>query len=148
MKKLILILTLLFIYNPTIALADSIEFMAGINYQKFDDYSDYDDAGVSTKLRYLRYRYGSGAKHGLFINLDNPAMFITIFNAVIGYGIRTSGNFYWDAGAGYAWSPIYGTGPTAIVGFGFKFGSTWNLSFPISVSAFGITTTPMVGYSF
>jgi hypothetical protein len=149
MKKvitlIILLINILFIQN---VFADEMEFIAGIEHQDFDEHNDYDNTGISSRFRYLRYRSGSNIKHGFFGNLDFPAIAITVFNATAGYGLRTGGNFFFETALGLSYSPIYSSGVIGTLGIGYRAGGKWYLSFPAHISSRGISITPMIGYKF
>ena len=145
----LLVIIIFFSVNSKEVKSASVEFMSGLSYQTFDDYPDYNDFGASLKLRYFRFNEGAGLKHGLFGAIDFPAIYFTIFDAMIGYGLRTGGDVFFDFGAAYAYSPIWGSRPTVVFGFGFNFSNQWYLNFPIVISAYGgISSTPMFGYYF
>ena len=125
--------------------ANSIEFIAGANYTVFDDLSAYDNYGVSARFRYLRY--DSGGK-GLFINADFPAEPFFMANVFGGYGIKSKGPIYFEAGAGLSYGMIWGPGFGVLLGTGYISGN-WYLALPIIYkSGISLDITPLIGYRF
>lgn len=149
MKKIFITIFILACFHSTGINAGSTEFIAGINYQTFDSQTQYDDIGASVKLRYFNFPSGNNFRHGLFGAADFPAMSVFVFDAMIGYALRTGGDAFFDLGIAYAYSPIWGPRPVGVLGFGVNMTGKWYLSFPITVSAYGgVTIIPMIGYNF
>jgi hypothetical protein len=145
MKK---ILTLfLFFQFLSIGHAGEMEGFAGAALTKYDGVDGYDTYGASARLKYNMYNAGKG----LFLYSNFKGVNILNFDALLGYGLRSSGSWFGEAGAGVFYSYLFGPGIGGILSTGIQVDSNWFLSLPLVIRIGGlgyIQISPMIGWRF
>ncbi|MDA8791754.1 hypothetical protein N9N67_00840 [Bacteriovoracaceae bacterium] len=146
MKILILFLGLGF-FN--FGQAWELEAIPGVTVIQFDeeDYQDYNTAGASARFKANFYNGNKGVwLHNLWRGQS-----VAAFDAILGYSYRSSGSWYFEAGAGLAYGVASGVGAGALLGTGFKASGNWYVSVPAIIKSGGwsyLLVTPMIGYKF
>ncbi len=140
------------VFNVSFAeriVAGTGEFMAGAMYQKIN----YEEPEVTEYGLSLRYRHLFSEKAGgmPFIHADFMGLHVLLADLAGGYLYRSSGNTFFDAGAGLGYSYLYGVYFQLFTGIGFKIGSRLHISLPFLLqypARGGIFIYPLIGWKF
>lgn len=146
MKKIILSVLFTALLQIT-AYADEIEAFFGAEYTSYSDYSDYNTAGISARVKYNMYNSDQG--FFVFSNFKGESLFN--FDALFGYGIRSSGNLFFEAGGGLWYSFYFGSGYGGILSAGLKLTGQWYVTLPLIIRLGGLEfmqIAPMIGMRF
>lgn len=146
MRNLLLIFALLLVAQVNTK-ALELEGFFGASYTKFDDVKGYDGGGVSARIKYNRYNSGKG----LFVYSNFKGSSILNFDALFGYGFRSSGPLFFEAGGGVFYSYYFGAGAGVLLGMGAELGNGWFATLPIIARLQGLSfiqISPMIGLRF
>jgi hypothetical protein len=144
MKNLIVIFLLIFSFSTSCA---EVEGFFGAAYTSFSDLEGYDTAGASARIKYNRYNSNKG--FFLFSNFKGES--IINFDALLGYGVKTNGSWFFEAGGGLWYSFYFGSGYGGILATGIELGGNWFLNLPMIIRFGGlefIQIAPMIGMRF
>lgn len=144
MKNLIIISLFLF---SGLSHSKEVEGFFGASYTTFDEVDGYDTAGASARIKYNMYNSGKG----FFLYSNFKGQSIVNFDALLGYGIRSSGKWYFEAGAGGFYSFYFGPGLGVLLSTGIEFDSKWFMSLPLVIRSGGLgylQISPMIGWRF
>ena len=127
--------------------AKEIEGFFGAAYTQYEDIStDYNEYGISARIKYNKYTAG-GSGLTLLSFWNGHSVFAGDFMA--GYGTKTNGPIYLEGAVYGAYSIIWGPGISLLASVGFNLGKNYFLNLPIIFrypSYLGIA--PMFGYRF
>jgi len=146
MKKLTTFLFLLSL-SFNYCLGQDIEGFAGMSVEKFEDFPDYDTSGVALRLKYNNYEGGKG----YFIYSHFKGESILNFDALLGYGWRSTGPWFFEAGGGLFYSFLFGAGYGVLLATGTNINNEWFISLPLIVRVGGLSfvqLAPMIGLRF
>ena len=146
MKKLVVVLFLLPL-SFNFCLGQDIEGFAGMSVQTFEDYADYNTSGLALRLKYNHYTEGKG----YFIYSHFKGESILNFDTLLGYGLRTTGPWFFEAGGGLFYSFLFGAGYGILLGTGANINNEWFISLPLIVRVGGLSfiqLAPMIGLRF
>jgi hypothetical protein len=124
-----------------------IEGFFGASYTTFSDYEGYDTAGASARIKYNRYN----SNEGFFVFSNFKGQSLINFDALFGYGLRSNGSWFFEAGGGIWYSFYFGPGYGGILSTGLDLGGNWFLSLPLVIRLGGlefIQIAPMIGMRF
>lgn len=144
MKKILICTLLLLNFN---SFSKELEGFLGAAYTKFDDVDGYDAGGASARLKYNLYSSGKG----LFVYSNFRGDTVLNFDAILGYGFRSKGKWFFEAGGGVAYSFYFGPGGGAILSTGVDLGDSWFLTLPLVLRLGGLSylqVSPMIGLRF
>lgn len=131
------VLLLAILLSAVPAMAWELEAFGGARSVTFDDVEEANSTGFSFRSKINLYN----ENRGLFIHVTSN--FYTIGG---GYGWRTSGDWFFEAGAGLAYGLI-GPTPLVVLGTGYRFADGWFLNFPLIYSGL-VYWSPYIGYTF
>lgn len=142
-----LLLILLTFYSLDGVAAHEIEGFAGAQYTSFDDFSDYNNYGISAQLKYNWYSTSSNSGYFAAAYLDGVSILVGDF--ILGYGWRWGRDYFFETGPVLAYHAIFGPGYGGLISFGFRIGTSTFFSFPCVLRLPGyFRGGPMIGFSF
>ena len=144
MKKFLIFLFLIVSQN---LYSTEVEGFFGATYTSFADVDGYDTLGASARIKYNRYQSGKGLF--IFSNFKGQSLFN--FDALFGYGTRSQGQWFFEAGAGIWYSFYFGPGYGGLLSTGFELGEGWFVNIPIILRLGGLQflqIAPMIGLRF
>ena len=142
-----LIFLILVFASPKAANAFELEAFAGANSTTYDDAPEAKTYGVSVRTKMNFYSDNSG----VFTNLNCRGQSFFVCDAMVGYGWRSSGDWFWEIGPGFMYSAIYGPAVSFLAGTGFRITSNFFVNFPIIANMGAnnfIFWSPYLGFQF
>jgi hypothetical protein len=127
--------------------ATELEAFAGANYTTYDDVEEANSYGVSARAKVNFYDNDKG----WFANMNWRGSSILDGDLLVGYGLRSRGSWFFEAGGGVAYARIWGPGFGVLVGTGVSITSNLFISFPIIYRGGGASFlfwSPYIGYKF
>lgn len=146
MKRIRLIFIFFAMALPAGAGAFEVEGYAAANSTTYDNVPEASTSGLSLRTKMNFY---GGDNRGVFVNVNARGISLLASDILVGYAWRTSGDWFFEIGPGFATSAIFGSGLGVMAGTGVRLNPKWFVNFPIVLSTSGaIFWSPYIGYVF